>query len=92
MFREQLDQVMAEIGYADLIANLTDEQVVETIEDKIISLDEVDVDAPYALVKAELKDMFFEKHWIHIDLLFTDATLERLYNLLREYKRGREKS
>jgi hypothetical protein len=86
-FRSKLDAVMAEIGYKTAIDGKTDLEIIQLIEQEIISLEEINQDEPYELVKYDLKDIFYQKQWINIDMLISDEQLEKLYYLLCDYKR-----
>lgn len=90
-FRNKLDSIMTEIGYRQVTDGKKDEEIIALIETEIINLNDIDIDEPYELVKYDIKDAFYQKQWVNIDHLISDDKLEKLYNLLCEYKREKER-
>jgi hypothetical protein len=88
-FRERLNKIMAEIGYAEEIHGKSNEEVIQMIEESVISLEEIDENVPYKYAKEELYDAFWAKNWVRIDLLIADDHLEEMYNLLTEFKKAK---
>lgn len=90
-FRNKLDSIMTEIGYRQVTDGKKDEEIIALIETEIINLNDIDIDEPYELIKYDIKDAFYQKQWVNIDHLISDDKLEKLYNLLCEYKREKER-
>jgi hypothetical protein len=87
-FRQQLDNIMSEIGYADKIKGMTNKEVVAMIEKDVVNLSDIDDETPFEVAYYELKDIFYEKHWVDIETFIPTAQLKRLYCLLCYYKRA----
>jgi hypothetical protein len=88
-FREKLNQIMAQIGYAEATDGKSNEEIIQMIEKEVISLEELDENVPYEFAREELHDAFYQKHWIRIGLLIDDDQLEQMYNLLTEFKKAK---
>ena len=89
MLRAKFDKLMTELGYAEAIQGKTDREVVEMIEEEFVPLSEIDESQPFELMKYDIYDIFWEKHWIHLPTLIAEDKLERLYHLLCDFKRAR---
>ena len=83
--RQRLDKMMVKLGYPELTKK-SDEEVLEGIETNFMPMKDIDVDEPFELIIEELKDIFYEKHWITLNTLITDEDLRTLYEILLEYK------
>jgi hypothetical protein len=88
LFRTKLDKIMTAIGYKKAIEGKTDLEIIDLIEAEFINLSELDESESYELAKYDLKDSFFQKQWIDINMLVSDDKLEQLYNLLCDWKRS----
>jgi hypothetical protein len=88
--RKKLDSVLDKLGYADVIDGQTNEEVLALIESKFISLDDIDINTPYELMKYEIKEIFWEKHWVDISLIIDDDNMKRLYELLCDWKKNQK--
>ena len=78
------------IGCGDLTRDidiLTLEEVVASINENLVDVAEIDPAEPYEVAKYDLKDMFYNRHWVTIDTFVRDEDLEKLYALLCDWKR-----
>ena len=57
--RKKLDAVLDKLGYTHVIDGQTNDQVLALIESKFISLDDIDTNTPYELMKYEIKEIFW---------------------------------
>ena len=86
--RNRLDKIMTELGYGEVVQGKTDEEVVQMIEREVLPLDDIDETQPFELVKYEIADLFWEKHWISLHHLVSEDKVKTLYELLCDYKRS----
>ena len=88
---QEIEQVMSEIGYGQLVVGKTLKEIMSEIHENLVDLDNINPDEPFEVVKHELKDVFYNRHWVSIDMFLSDAQLERLYSCLAEWKKNEEK-
>jgi hypothetical protein len=86
---QQLQAVMDGTGYGRLTQDKTLDEVVQEINEQLLDINEIDPAEPYEVAKYELKDMFYNKHWVSIDAFVRDEDLEKLYALLCDWKRNK---
>jgi len=84
---DQLQEIMDKTGYGNLTRGKTLPEVIAEINGQLLPVDDIDPTESWELVRYELKDEFFNRHWISIDTFISDEHLEQLYNLLCAYKR-----
>ena len=89
--RTKLDKVMEEMGYGDIVKDKTDQEVIHMIEEEFVPLDEIDETQPFEMIKYDIYDTFWEKHWIQLTHLVSEDKAKRLYDLLCDYKRQARK-
>lgn len=88
--RLRLNEVLHKLGYANAIEGKSDAEVIEMVEKEFVSLDEIDQTQPYEVIKYELYDAFWSKHWLHLPHLIPEDTIQTLYYLLCDWKRERQ--
>ena len=89
--RTRLNAVLKDIGYFDVVEGKSDHEVIAMIEKEFVALDDIDENQPFELTKYDIYDIFWAKHWIHLPTLIAEDKLERLYHLLCDFKRERQK-
>jgi hypothetical protein len=84
--RERLNLIMEELGYEDVVSGKSDKQLMEMLEEAFVPLSEIDETQPYELIKYELRDVFWYKHWVPLSTFVSEEQVEKMYHLLCEYK------
>jgi hypothetical protein len=80
--RTRLDAMMVKLGYPHLTQK-TNEDIIAGIEENLTA---IDTSVPYELACEELKDIFYEKHWVSINTFISNEDLKTLYHILRDFK------
>ena len=60
------------------------------IEEEFVPLDEIDEAQPFELVKYDIYDTFWEKHWVSLTHVVKEDKVKALYDLLCDYKRAQK--
>jgi hypothetical protein len=87
IIRQQLETILETIGQSHLTAGKSDDQNRDEIESEFIRFEDIDVDSPVEFGIMELKDLFYQKNWIHITGLISEEQVKELYILLCDWKR-----
>lgn len=85
-FRERLDKIMAEMGYSAYIDGKSDEEVIQIVEDRILPLSEIDITIPFEIALDEMRDIFYQKYCLPIEMIVAVKHLKSLYHLMVDYK------
>lgn len=87
-FRNDLIQILSRVDkqYVEQLKGLTEREILDLIEEKIVKLDEIDESMPFEVGIYELRDVFEERYFVSIDRVIPEAELKKLYNLLVDYK------
>jgi hypothetical protein len=84
--RQKLNLLMEELGYIGYVKNKTNDEIVEMLEESFVPLSEIDLSQPYELIEYELRDIFWQKHWVPLSTFVDEAQAEKMYRLLCEFK------